>query len=84
MSSKLSLKGRIVEKTINKKTYKRKKNNKKMGLKFDRKKPNKDEIWKKNIPNKKNATKKIRTKLESLNNHMGEKLKIICNMIHHL
>jgi hypothetical protein len=55
-----------------------------MGLKFDRKKPNKDEIWKKNIPNKKNTTKKIRTKLESLNNHMGEKLKIICNMIHHL
>jgi hypothetical protein len=44
MSSKLSLKGRIVEKTINKKTCKRKKNNKKIGLKFDRKKPNKDEI----------------------------------------
>jgi hypothetical protein len=45
MSSKLSLNGRIVEKTINKKkTYKRKKNNKKMGLKFDRKKLNKDEI----------------------------------------
>jgi hypothetical protein len=39
---------------------------------------------KKNIPNKKNTTKKIRIKLKSLNNHMGEKLKIICNMVHYL
>jgi hypothetical protein len=44
----------------------------KIELKSHRKKPNKNEIWKKNIiPNKKIAIKKINTKLERLKNHGG-------------
>jgi len=45
MSSNLNLKNEIVEKTINKKYFKKKERTKKrMGLKFNKKKPKKDEI----------------------------------------
>jgi hypothetical protein len=53
MSSNLILNDGIFEKTINKKTWKKKE--KKMGLKSYRKKPNEDEIKKKCIANKKNC-----------------------------
>jgi len=39
-----------------------------MGLKYDKKKPNKDEIWKKIIPQK-IAIKRIGTKVERLKNY---------------
>jgi vacuolar-type H+-ATPase subunit D/Vma8 len=56
-----------------------------MGLKSDRRKPNKNKIWKKKIiPKKKNAIKRIRTKLERLKISKGVKLKIIYNMIDYL
>jgi hypothetical protein len=55
MSSNLTLNVEIVEKTINKKTWKKKQQQKKrMRLKFGKKKPNKNEIWEKNIANQKN------------------------------
>jgi hypothetical protein len=44
MSSNLILNDGIVEKYINKKTCKTRKAKKKIGLKFDKKKPNEDEI----------------------------------------
>jgi hypothetical protein len=45
MSSNLILKNEIVEKTINKKSCQRKgRTKKRMGIKFDKKRPNKDEI----------------------------------------
>jgi hypothetical protein len=47
MSSNLILNDRIIKKTINKKNLREKRRSKKkkrMGLKSDRKKPNKDEI----------------------------------------
>ena len=57
MLSNLILKNEIIEKTINKKNLQKKKTNSKKnerGLKFDQKKPNKDEIYKQlYIPNKK-------------------------------
>ena len=51
MSSNLTLNDEIIEKIINKKTWKK---NKKKRLKFGKKKPNKNEIWEKNIANQKN------------------------------
>jgi len=48
MLSNLILNDGIIEKTTNKKTCKIKRIAKKMGLKSDRKKPNKDKIWIKN------------------------------------
>jgi hypothetical protein len=65
----------------------KKKNNKKIRLKYDKKKPDEDEIQKKEetiIANKKITIKRIRTNLERLKNHRGVKLKIICNMIYYL
>jgi len=47
MSSNLILKDGIIEKTTNKKSCKKKGVAKKMSLESDKKKPNKDEIWKK-------------------------------------
>jgi len=55
MSSNLILKNEIVEKNINKKSCKRKgRTKKKMELKFDKKRPNKDEILKTIMANLKN------------------------------
>jgi hypothetical protein len=50
MSSNLILNDEIIEKIINKKTWKKKR----MRLKFGKKKPNKNKIWEKNIANQKN------------------------------
>jgi len=47
MSSNLILNDGVIEKTTNKKTCKRKGALQKMSLKSDRKKPNKNKIWKK-------------------------------------
>jgi hypothetical protein len=52
----------------------KKKNNKKIRLKYDKKKPDEDEIQKKKetiIANKKITIKRIRTNLERLKNHRG-------------
>ena len=54
----------IVQKTTNRKTYKRKGATKKMSLKSNRKKPNKDKIWKKNQNYPQKIKKMIRTKFD--------------------
>jgi len=79
------LKGKVIEKTINKKTCKREGiTKKKMELKFDRKKPNKDEIKKIISQTRKIAIKRIRNKLKRLKKSQGVKLKIICIIICYL
>jgi hypothetical protein len=56
----------------------KKRNNKKIRLKYDKKKPDEDEIQKKEetiIANKKITIKRIRTNLERLKNHRGGEIK---------